>query len=147
MMDTGVYSDFTYPYTSFSIDKDTKQEPCKTVSPFMSRYKISDFQVVRSGDCENLKFHLQKHPISVAIAGYKLSFYKQGVFDGCDSSDVIDHAVLLVGWKENVGWKIKNSWGPRWGSNGYGWVKDGNTCKICQVGFFPNPAGKGSENY
>jgi len=46
----------------------------------------------------------------------------------------------LVGYKSGKGWKIKNSWGPRWGENGYAWIKDGNTCKICEIAFYPIPS-------
>lgn len=69
--------------------------------------------------------------MSVAITGYKLTFYGSGVFDGCDETDTLDHAVLLVGWKAGVGWKIKNSWGTRWGEKGYAWLQEGNQCRIC----------------
>jgi hypothetical protein len=81
------------------LPKNAKPQSCKQVNPLISRYKISDFQVIKAGDCDDLKFNLQKNPISVAIAGYRLSFYKEGIFDGCDSTDVLDHAVLLVGYK------------------------------------------------
>jgi cathepsin L len=37
------------------------------------------------------------------------------------------HAVLLVGWDDARGaWKIKNSWGPRWGEGGYMWIAFGS---------------------
>lgn len=73
------------------------------------------------------------------MTGFPLLYYKKGVFDGCKQSDKVDHAVLLVGYKAGKGWKFKNSWGIRWGQDGYGWLKDGNTCKICQNGMYPIP--------
>jgi C1A family cysteine protease len=52
-----------------------------------------------------------------------MRFYKSGVFS-CNSPDILDHAVLLVGYKAKVGWKIKNSWGTRWGQKGFGWISE-----------------------
>jgi hypothetical protein len=91
---------------------------------------------------------LLKHPLSVGITGYQLAFYKEGIFVGCDSNDDLDHAVLLIGFKDGKGWKIKNSWGVSWGEKGYGWIRDGNTCRICEMAIYPVPAvGKGYEEY
>jgi C1A family cysteine protease len=69
-----------------------------------------------------LKNELQKHPITVGITGYRMLYFKSGIFSGCRSNDDIDHAVLLIGYKVGVGWKIKNSWGTRWGEGGYAWI-------------------------
>lgn len=44
------------------------------------------------------------------------------------------HAIEIVGWGEennNKYWIIKNSWGDKWGRNGYFYIKRGsNTCEI-----------------
>jgi C1A family cysteine protease len=49
-------------------------------------------------------------------------YLKSGTFTGCRSTDDVNHAVLLIGYKAGVGWKIKNSWGTRWGEGGYAWI-------------------------
>lgn len=42
--------------------------------------------------------------------------------------------MLLVG--KGIGyWKLKNSWGPRWGERGYIRLRFGNTCAICLHGY------------
>lgn len=53
--------------------------------------------------------------MAIGIAAKPMFFYKSGVFDGCTKSSEIDHAVVLIGYKAGVGWKIKNSWGRTWG--------------------------------
>ena len=54
--------------------------------------------------------------------------YSDGVFDNCDSKN--GHCVLLVGIASRI-WKVKNSWGPKWGEKGYIRLSPGNTCGIC----------------
>lgn len=74
---------------------------------------------------------LEKGPVSAGIAGYNLQFYDSGIFNDCN--DVLDHAIVIVGYRTGLGWRIKNSWGVDWGESGYGWIAEGNTCGICNM--------------
>ena len=59
--------------------------------------------------------------------------YAGGVFTNCPKvvqPGNIDHVVLLIGWAENGDWIFKNSWGPRWGMNGFGRVPADKSCGI-----------------
>ena len=60
--------------------------------------------------------------MSAAISGYKIRFYDTGIFDACTKDDRLDHAIMIVGYRSRVGWRIKNSWGADWGENGFGWL-------------------------
>ena len=63
------------------------------------------------------------NPVAVAIQANSLSFqmYKSGVFNGKCQTD-LNHAVLAVGYGVLSGknhYKVKNSWGSKWGMDGY----------------------------
>jgi C1A family cysteine protease len=54
-----------------------------------------------------------------------LQFYAGGIYNNCTTivdERELDHAVLIVGFNNNIGWKMKNTWGSTWGVNGYGWI-------------------------
>jgi len=56
--------------------------------------------------------------------------YKSGVFDGCTST-AVNHDTYLIGVSAES-WRVKNSWGVRWGEYGFIRLKLGNTCGICE---------------
>ena len=64
-------------------------------------------------------------PLTVGVgAGSCNSFMSAGpkTSINCPSSlDLIDHAVLLIGYN-STHWIIKNSWNTQWGENGYGYI-------------------------
>jgi putative hemolysin len=66
-------------------------------------------------------------PVSVALTvNTAFHDYTGGVFNSCTTADV-NHGVALVGWDDTLGasgaWLLKNSWGPGWGIDGYGWIE------------------------
>jgi C1A family cysteine protease len=93
-----------------------------------AEYIASDGGMPAEGD---LKAAILKYgPIPAFI-------YAGGTFDNWDQKEpavIVDdssgtkngHIILITGWNDNVNaWEIKNSWGPSWGDDGFGYVKKG----------------------
>jgi cathepsin L len=61
-------------------------------------------------------------PVAVSVGASDWHSYSNGIFDSCSKDAVIDHAVTLFGYGKEDGknyWLIRNSWGGRWGEDGY----------------------------
>jgi C1A family cysteine protease len=77
-----------------------------------------------------IKNALMIGPVSTTFTVYD-DFY--GYSGGCyehDGNDPINHAVLIIGWNDNMcdgqgAWIVKNSWGGSWGLRGYFYIKYG----------------------
>jgi len=64
-------------------------------------------------------------PLSILLDFTGMFHYKSGIANPLLCSDWPDHALVLVGYgydlkkSEDEYWLIKNSWGPKWGEQGY----------------------------
>lgn len=115
-----------------------KNESCAaklSPSKFVPGLKVIDWKAVSENETEMAEALMSTGPLSVALDAQMLQFYHRGVFEpilGC-SKTALDHAVLVVGFgveKDIIGkkkpyWKVKNSWGPRWGLDGYFLIRRG----------------------
>jgi len=87
---------------------------------------------------ESMEAAVAKRPVSVAIEADQMSFqfYRRGVLTGnCGSR--LDHGVLVVGYGTLNGqkyFKVKNSWGPSWGQNGYILIQRGKQVRGGECG-------------
>lgn len=65
-------------------------------------------------------------PVAAAVCvNTAFSYYSGGVFSGPGCTRV-NHGVILVGWNDDGGyWILRNSYGTRWGENGYMRIKYG----------------------
>jgi len=120
-------SQFPYDAKTEKLQCNQKRSMCQDghVDP------ISGYRDVPKENSQELENALVQGPVSVAIEADQRSFqlYKGGVLTSTCGAK-LDHGVLAVGY-DNTGdihsWKIKNSWGPSWGENGYIRLgKDGN---------------------
>ncbi|KDP47019.1 hypothetical protein JCGZ_10746 [Jatropha curcas] len=116
MNNGGLHKEDDYPYLMEEGTCDEKREEMEVVS-------ISGYHDVPENDEVSLLKALAHQPLSVAIeaSGRDFQFYKGGVFTGPCGAD-LDHGVAAVGYGASKGLDyiiVKNSWGPKWGENGY----------------------------
>ena len=124
--DFGVVEEECYPYRAHD---STCQENENCL-----RYHSTNYYYVGGyyGACseEAMQVELvQNGPMSVSFEVYSdFQHYKSGIYhhtgleDKFNPWEITNHAVLLVGYGEEMGtkyWIVKNSWGEDWGENGY----------------------------
>jgi C1A family cysteine protease len=89
-----------------------------------------DYKHVEFNGCDDIKNGLYSTPLTVAVNALDWQTYRSGIFNGCTSTTV-NHDIILIGVNAES-WRLKNSWGVRWGEYGYIRLKTGNTCGICE---------------
>ncbi|XP_057947928.1 senescence-specific cysteine protease SAG39 [Malania oleifera] len=113
----GLTTESAYPYEG-------SDGTCNTKKAASSIAKISGYEDVPSNSEAALLKAVASHPVSVAIdgGGYEFQFYTSGVFTEDCGTD-LDHAVTAIGYGTAADgskyWLVKNSWGTKWGENGY----------------------------
>lgn len=83
--------------------------------------------------------------VAVQVNGSPIRNYNGGIIRLADcpppaTPQELDHGVAIVGWgKENdiEYFILKNSWGIRWGEEGYFRLEVGNTCGVTMEVTYP----------
>ncbi len=90
--------------------------------PLKPVHKIQSSSFTR--DKETMKEALHKYgPILCGFAVFQdFLYYKNGYYEYTTGALRGYHAVAIVGY-DTEGWKVKNSWGKKWGENGYFRIK------------------------
>jgi len=138
--ENGLCTESSYPYVSGSGNRGTCKKTCKAA------VTVHAFKDVPKKDEDALKLAVSKQPVSIAIEADKSVFqlYKKGVMNSKSCGTNLDHGVLAVGYGTEGGedyWKVKNSWGPDWGMEGYILLGRGdNICGISQQPSYPEGA-------
>ncbi|TSK34800.1 Cathepsin S [Bagarius yarrelli] len=133
----GIDSDEAYPY--IAVDGQCKYEQSQRAA------NCTSYGYVSEGDEEQLKQAVANiGPISVAIDATRPSFilYRSGIYQDPSCSQDVNHGVLLVGYGSLNGqdyWLVKNSWGTRFGDEGYIRIarNHGNMCGIASYACYP----------
>ncbi|XP_076283794.1 uncharacterized protein LOC143210642 [Lasioglossum baleicum] len=131
----GLELESDYPY-------DARNEKCE-FNKGKAVVNVVDALHISSNETKMAQWLVKNGPISIAINANAMQFYMGGVSHPlkflCNPKD-LDHGVLIVGYGTSVYpifkkvkpyWIIKNSWGPRWGEQGYYRVYRGDgTCGL-----------------
>ncbi|UCD17377.1 MAG: C1 family peptidase [Candidatus Zixiibacteriota bacterium] len=104
--------------------------PC-TEDQYQVVAEIQDWTAIPN-EINLLKTAVMTAPVAVAFTVYdNFNSYGGGCYSHPPGTEDINHAVLLVGWDDNMcegqgAWRAKNSWGNYWGDNGYFWMQYGS---------------------
>lgn len=123
----GICSEEEYPYTGK--DEDCKADKCSSVM------RTTGFWSVMPWDGNDLKAAVSKVPTAVSVQADAPVFqmYTGGVIDSRSCGTIPNHAALAVGYTADY-WVVKNSWGEKWGEEGYVRIKfDAEGPGICGI--------------
>ena len=123
----GLNTDDDYPYTTKTYEGITGECEVNERKDVMS---LSSYTSIK-GESNMASYVQSTGPLSVCVAAEVWNTYRGGIMTNCPGG--VDHCVQAVGVDTGVNgyWKVRNSWGTRWGESGYIRLAYGdNTCKI-----------------
>ena len=121
--------------------------PDSIFSKRIQNFQIEDYEAVfDESSSKNEKAYLTKKYLSTlnrpVIVSLKTSknfgkFSVQNKFYQPDTDDTGYHAAVIIGY-DPQGFKLLNSWGSKWGNEGFFWIKNDDFAKICNQGIVIN---------
>lgn len=122
IMQTGVVDAGCKPF-------DTKCGECRPRS--CARYRCVKNSAWVSKDAQKVKWEIYMNgPVTAIYNVYDdFAYYRGGIYRRTSQKKIGTHSVTLVGWGVSQGmeyWICKNSWGDKWGLNGFFMIKSGD---------------------
>lgn len=122
LKEPGFILEADYPYQAQNL-------PCEQRyhDPYI---RVLTYQYINTSE-DSIKANLMDYgPVACSIgANSNLKEYTGGCYED-PSTTSINHAVVIVGWDDNIcpngSWIVKNSWGSSWGDNGFFTINRGD---------------------
>ena len=89
------------------------------------KYFVDSYNTVEEKSATQLKAAIAQQPVSVTVDAsdlYIWALYEGGIIDNEKCFKELDHAVTAVGYGVREGkeyYIVRNSWGEKWGEDGY----------------------------
>ncbi|XP_055585808.1 uncharacterized protein LOC129738585 isoform X2 [Uranotaenia lowii] len=135
----GLELESEYPYLA------KKQKTCH-FNQSMVHVRVKGAVDLPKNETAIAQFLIANGPVSIGLNANAMQFYRGGIshpWRPLCSKKNLDHGVLIVGFgikeypmfnKTLPYWIVKNSWGPKWGEQGYYRVFRGdNTCGVAEM--------------
>jgi len=118
VIDNGICSEESYPYTSGKSAQSGACQSCSSVASLISCADVTPNNQIALAEA------VAQGPVSIAIQADSSIFqsYKSGIITSPTCGTTLDHGVVIVGYgTENTTpyWKVRNSWSSSWGEAGY----------------------------
>ena len=131
----GLTTESHYPYKARDGTCDTSKQSDKSVT-------VTGYHDVTNNNVDALLSAAATTPVSVAVdaSGVTWQYYNGGILSGVCGTE-LDHGVLIVGYDYTGStpyWIVKNSWGNRWGENGYIRLKITDKEGECGINMMPS---------
>jgi len=121
IMSVGVVDEICKPF-------DAKCKECRPKS--CARYKCAKNSAWVTSNPQKVKMEIYTNgPVTAIYNVYEdFVYYRGGIYQRTYGKKIGAHSVTLVGWGYANGmeyWICKNSWGDKWGLNGFFYIKSG----------------------
>lgn len=124
LQNEGIPSTYCVPFESQNGIVPPCPNKCAMEELSFTKFKAPKSTIKFLKNASQVKEEVYKNgPVTAGMQTYAdLSAYRGGIYKPATSRKTDRHAIVIVGWGVEDGvehWIVQNSWGPKWGENGY----------------------------